>query len=141
MAAAMAAMMLPTALPFFVAVRRPRQIAVVVAIYAAVWAAIGVAAWLVMSHVMLPSTPYIAVIAVVLAGLYLVTPWARRGRARCQQLCREPTGEAMRGGFTYTGNCILCSAGVMAALVVIGMSSLLVMAAGSALMLLYKSDM
>src|SRR4029077_13552626 len=59
MAASMAAMMLPTAAPFFVAYgrssRRAGPTAIVVAIYAAVWAAIGVAAFLVMSRIMRPS--------------------------------------------------------------------------------------
>src|SRR5262249_58227201 len=81
----------------------------------------------------------VAVVGVRVAGLYLVTPWARRGRARCQESCRVPAGDAVRGGLTYTGNCILCSAGVMAALVVIGMSSLPAIFGAAGLLVVYKN--
>src|SRR4029077_10612556 len=91
MAASMAAMMLPTAAPFFVAYgrssRRAGPTAIVVAIYAAVWAAIGVAAFLVMSRIMLPSALWLAAGAIVFAALYGVTPMGRRGRARCREMC------------------------------------------------------
>ncbi len=73
MAASMAAVMLPTAAPFFVAYgrssRRAGPIAIVVAIYVAVWAAIGVASYLVMSQVMLPPGLWGAAGAVLFAAL------------------------------------------------------------------------
>jgi membrane protein YdbS with pleckstrin-like domain len=41
-------------------------------------------------------------------------------------------------GASYTACCIVCSAGIMLALVVVGMSNPLVIVAGAAVMLLYK---
>ena len=136
MAASTAVMMLVTAVPFLVALRRPGQIAVAGAIYIAVWALIGAGAYVAMGGLMLPS--YAAAIAVAFAGMYLLTPWARHARARCQQLCRQASGGPIRAGLSYTGNCLVCSAGVMAALVVLGMTNLAVLAAGTGVLLLYK---
>jgi Predicted metal-binding integral membrane protein (DUF2182) len=137
MAAAMAGMMLPTAAPFFVALRRPGRIAIAGAVYVAVWALIGAVAYVVMGNVMmLPS--YAAIIAIAVAGLYLLSPWARRARVRCQELCRQASNDPLRAGLTYTGSCVVCSAGVMAALLVLGMTNIAVLAAGAAVMLLYK---
>jgi hypothetical protein len=139
MAASMAAMMLPTAVPFLVSLRRPTVITEAAAVYAAVWAAIGVGAWLVMSAVMLPSASWVAWAAIGFGVAYSLTPWARRGAERCQEMCREAIGEpAWKSGLTYAGNCVLCSAGVMAALLVVGMSNLAWMAAASAVILIYK---
>ena len=142
MAASMAAMMLPTAAPFFVAYgrssRRAGPTATVVATYVAVWATIGVAAYVVMSQVMLPSGLWVAAVAVLFAALYARAPWTRRGRAKCREMCREPAGDPMRGGLTYAANCVACSAGVMVAVVILGMSDLALMAAAAAVVLLLK---
>jgi predicted metal-binding membrane protein len=142
MALSMTAVMLPTAAPFFVAytrdVKRPLPAAAVVAVYAAVWAAISLAAYLAMSRVRVPSTAVVAGAAITFAALYALTPWARRGAARCRQMCREPGTGALRTGLTYSGNCVLCSAGVMGALLVAGTSNIALMAAGSAVILVYK---
>ena len=147
MAASMAAMMLPTAAPFFVAyardVKRPVPAALVVATYAAAWAVIGLVAYFVMGAMMLSTAVYVAGIAIAFAGLYAWTPWKRHAQARCQEMCgrtpRSPSpGNALREGLRYSGNCILCSAGVMIALVVLGMSSFWLMVAGAAVILLYK---
>jgi predicted metal-binding membrane protein len=147
MAASMPAMMLPTALPFFIAyardVSRPASIALVVAAYTVVWAIIGLIANLVMGAVMLPAAAYVVGIAIAFAGLYVLTPWMRHAQACCQEMClqtrRDPSlGKALSTGLRYSANCILCSAGVMVALVVLGMSSVLLMIAGSAVILVYK---
>ena len=142
MAASMASMMLPTAAPFFVVYgrssRRAGPTAIVVAIYVAVWAVIGVAAYLVMSRVMLPSGVWVAAVAVLFAGLYALAPWSRRGRAQCRGMCREPAGDPIRSGLTYAANCVACSAGVMVAVVILGMSNLALMAAAAAVVLLLK---
>lgn len=142
MAASMAAMMLPTAAPFFVAYgrssRRAGPTAIVVAIYAAVWAAIGVAAFLVMSRIMLPSALWLAAGAIVFAALYGVTPMGRRGRARCREMCHEPAGDPVSSGLAYAASCVLCSAGAMAAVVILGMSNLALMAAAAAVVLMLK---
>ena len=142
MAASMAAMMLPSAAPFFVAYgrssRRAGPTTIVVAIYGAVWAAIGVAAYLVMSEVTPPSGLWVAAAAVLFAALYALAPWTRRGRAQCREMCREPAGEPVRGGLTYAANCVACSAGVMGAVVILSMSNLALMAAAAAVVLLLK---
>jgi len=142
MATSMAAMMLPTAAPFFVAYgrssRRAGPTATVVAIYLAVWATIGVAAYLVMSQVMLPSGLWVAASAVLFAALYALAPWSRRGRAQCREMCREAAGDPISSGLTYAANCIACSAGVMVAVVILGMSNLALMATAAAVVLLLK---
>ncbi|HEV2218061.1 MAG TPA: DUF2182 domain-containing protein [Candidatus Dormibacteraeota bacterium] len=142
MAASMAAMMLPTAAPFFLAYgrssRRTRPTAIVVATYAAVWGAIGVVAYIVMSQVMLPTTLWILAGAIAFAALYSLAPWSRRGRARCQNMCREPAGDPMRSGLTYAAGCVLCSGGVMVAVVVIGMTNPVLVAAAAAVVLVLK---
>ena len=140
MAASMAAMMLPTAVPFFIAVRRPDQILVVAAIYAAVWAAIGAVAWFTMSQVMLPSAIWVSAVAIAFALMSLLTPWAKLGARRCQEMCRHPVaGPGWKAGVTYTWNCFVCSAGVMAAVLFVGMSNLAWMAAASCVILIYKA--
>jgi predicted metal-binding membrane protein len=143
MAAAMVAMMLPTAVPFFVAygrkVRRPAPLALVVATYSAVWAAIGVVAWLVMSQVMLPGGLFVAGIAIGFAGLYALTPWKRRGQAGCKQMCRQVGDDsALKQGLTYSINCVACSAGVMAAVIMLGMSNIALVAVGATVILADK---
>ncbi len=142
MAASMAAMMLPTAAPFFLAygskARRAGPTAIVVAIYAAVWAAIGVAAYVVMSHVMLPAGLWIAALAVVFAALYTLAPWSRRSGASCGKMYRETAGDPVRSGMRYATNCVISSAGVMVAVVILGMSNLALMAAAAAVLLLLK---
>jgi hypothetical protein len=139
MAASMAAMMLPTAVPFFLAVRRPDQMAVVAAIYAAVWAAIGAAAWFVMSQVLLPSSAWVPLVAIAFALTYLLMPWARLSARHCREMCRRPVaGPMWKAGLTYTWNCFLCSAGVMVGVLVVGMSNVAWMAAAGAVVLIYK---
>jgi predicted metal-binding membrane protein len=140
MAASMAAMMVPTAVPFFLAVRRADQMAVVAATYAAVWAAIGAAAWFVMSQVMLPSAGWVTAVAIAFALTYLLMPWARLGARRCREMCGRPVaGPVWTAGLTYTWNCFLCSAGLMVAVLVVGMSNVAWMATASAVVLIYKA--
>ena len=142
MAASMAAMMLPTAAPFFLAYgrssRRTVPTAIAVATYAAVWGVIGAAAYIVMSGVMLPTALWIPAGAIAFAALYSVAPWSRRGRARCQKMCREPAGDPVRLGLTYAAGCVLCSAGVMVAVVIVGMTNPVLMAAAAAVLLVLK---
>src|SRR5205085_11341173 len=138
----MAAMMLPTAAPFFVAYghssRRFRSTAIVMAIYAAVWATIGLVANLVMSQVMLTPGLWLVAGAALFPALYALAPRGRRSRAICREMCRGPAGDPVRSGLTYAANCVMCSAGVMVAVVMLGMSNLALMAAAAALVLLLK---
>ena len=143
MAISMAAMMTPTAAPFFVAfgrdTRRPWAIATVVAVYVAVWALIGAAVGLLMDQVMLPSSTLLGIAAVAIAGLYLVTPWSRRARERCREMCRQRArGSVLREAAAYAGSCVVCTAGVMAALLVLGMANIVLMAVAAGVMLVYK---
>ena len=135
-AISMAGMMLPTAVPFFVSLRRPGRIAVAGGIYLAVWALVGAASFLAMAGLMLPS--YATIAAVAIAALYLLSPWARAARARCKELCLRPATDPLQAGLSYTGNCMLASAGVMAAVMVLGMSDVAVLAAGAVTLLVYK---
>ena len=147
MAVSMAAMMAVSAAPFFLAygrdTRRPAAIAAVIAVYLAVWGALGFALGTLMDQVMLPHSLPAGAIAVVAALAYAATPWGRWARERCRQMAiREPRGlelrDAIGEALQYTACCVICSAGVMLALVVIGMSSPLVITAGAAVMLAYK---
>jgi len=143
MAISMAAMMTPTAAPFFVAfgrdTRRPAAVAAVVGVYVVAWALIGAAAGLVMDQVMLPSSTLVAVAAVAVAGLYMLMPWSLRARERCREMCRRGArGSAVRDGVAYTASCVVCTAGVMAALLVLGMANIVLMAVAAGVMLVYK---
>ena len=147
MAFSMAAMMAASAVPFFIAYgrdsRRPVATAGVVLIYVAVWALIGFALDHAIGTVTIPSSLLIAAAAVAVAVVYALTPWGRWARDRCREMAlRQPRGRrfqnALADGASYTTCCIVCSAGIMLALVVVGMSNPLVIVAGAAVMLLYK---
>ena len=147
MAVSMAAMMAASAVPFFFAYgrdsRRPMATAAVVLMYVAVWALIGFALDYVMGMVTMPSSLLIAAAAVAAAVVYALTPWGRWARDRCREMAqREPRGtrfrDAVAEGASYTACCIACSAGIMIALVVLGMANPLVIVGGAAVMLLYK---
>jgi Predicted metal-binding integral membrane protein (DUF2182) len=140
-------MMVLTATPFFLAYgrdsRRPVAIATVVLIYVAVWAAIGLALDYLMSQVMMPSSLLVVGIAIAIALVYAVTPWGRWAREQCRQMSmREPRGPRFRDavveGASYAACCVVCSAGVMLVVIVLGMSNPLVIVAGAAVMLAYK---
>ena len=143
MAVAMAAMMAPSAAPFFVAYgrdsRRPLAIAAVVLIYVAAWAAIGFGAGALMDQVMVPSGPVIISATLGFGAVYALMPWSRWARAKCREMCRrEPRASALREGLVYAGCCVACSAGLMAALMVIGMTNVLIVGAAAGAMLVYK---
>jgi len=147
MAFSMAAMMAVSAVPFFVAYgrdsRRPMATATVVLIYVAVWSLIGFALDYVMGMVMLRSSLMVSGAAVVVAVVYALTPWGWWARDRCREMAqREPRRPRFRhavvDGASYTASCIACSAGIMLALAVVGMSNPFVIVAAAAVTLLYK---
>ena len=147
MAFSMTAMMAPSAVPFFIAYgrdsRRPLAAASVVLIYVAVWALIGFTLDYLMGMVMMSPSPLFVVAAVMTAVVYAATPWGRWARDRCREMARrQPRGhrfrDAMNDAASYTGCCIVCSAGIMPALVVAGMTNALVIVTGAAVMLTYK---
>jgi predicted metal-binding membrane protein len=148
MAVSMAAMMAPTAAPFFLAygrdTRRPAAIAAVVLLYVAVWAAAGLALDHLMNLAMIPTSLPVVGISVAIALVYAATPWGRWAREQCRQMSRrEPRGprfrDALAEGAGYTACCVVCSAGVMPVVIVLGMSNPLVIVAGAAVMLAYKA--
>ena len=140
-AAAMAAMMAPTAVPFFVAYardgRRPAAAAALIAVYMAVWAMVGVAAHLAMSLAMPPV--YMGALAIAGGVAWSATPWARRAAARCRDMCLDPPGAPLPSALAYSASCIVCSAGAMVAVMALGMDSAAWLAAGSCLVLVYKT--
>lgn len=147
-----ALMMAPSALPFVVSfARRSRRwqlpTAVLVAAYLAVWTVFGLGAYYV-SMALSQAWPMAvtAAVAIAFVGLYAFTPWMRIGQARCIAMCRRrdpidpgAVRAAVREGMTYGLSCAACSGGVMLALVVLGMTNVVWMVAGSAVILLYKN--
>jgi predicted metal-binding membrane protein len=147
MAGTMAAMMAPTAAPFFVAywrgARRPSGLVAVVLVYMAVWAAIGLALDYPMSKVVFPTSPLVAGTAVAVALVYAATPWGSWARLRCRQMSMAAPhgprlGDAVAEGARYAACCVVCSAALMAVVIILGMSNPLVIVAGAAVMLAYK---
>jgi len=148
-----AAMMTPSSLPFVVSFARrasrwPLATAVLVGAYLFVWTGFGIAVYLASMTIpiSIPAATA-AVLAIAFVGLYALTPVMRLGRRRCIEMCRRREridGWGLRAaiveGTTYGVSCVACSAGVMLAVVVLGMSNLVWIAAGAAMVLLYKLD-
>ena len=81
----------------------------------------------------------------VIAGLYALTPLKRASEARCHELCAlhgplpfNLMRSALVVGARYGLSCLGCSAGVMVALVLIGMSNLVWMIVLTAVVLADK---
>ncbi len=151
----MAAMMLPTALPLVFefarhSERRPGwQVAtgLLGATYLAVWLAFGVVAYFVYDALRMPwaDQRLIGGVSLVLAGLYAVTPFKRSSEARCRELCAlhgplpfSLHRSAVLAGARYGASCVGCSAALMVAAALIGMSHLGWMAVLSGIVILYK---
>src|SRR5438270_11667300 len=110
---AIAAMMAGSAGPFFVAYgrdsRRPVATGMVVLMYVAIWALMGLTLDYVMGMVMMPSSFPIAAGAVAIAVVYALTPWGRWARDRCREMAqREPRtsrfGAALADGARSTAS-------------------------------------
>jgi predicted metal-binding membrane protein len=153
--AMMAAMMLPTAMPLVFefaqhAERRRRwRIATVLlgATYLGVWLVFGVVCYLLYNAVGMPwsNQRLIGGAVLVIAGLYALTPVKRASEALCRERCAlhgplpfNMMRSAVVAGARYGLSCLGCSAGLMTAMVLIGMTSMLWMIALSAAVLLYK---
>jgi predicted metal-binding membrane protein len=151
----MSAMMLPTTLPLvFEFARRAERRAgwqvatsLLLATYLGVWLVFGVVVYLgyVALHMPWPDQRLIGGVALVLAGLYALTPLKRASEARCRELCAlhgplpfNLQRSAVLVGARYGLSCIGCSAALMISTVLIGMSGLAWMAVLSGLVLLYK---
>lgn len=147
MTLSMMAMMAPTAAPFFYAygrdTRQPAAVAITVLLYGAVWAAIGALVDLAMSQVMMPSSAMVGIAALAFAAAWTLSPWSRKARARCREMSlRAPRAAglfgAVRDGSAYAACCVVCSAGIMLALIVLGMSNIWLIAAAAVALLAYK---
>jgi predicted metal-binding membrane protein len=106
----MAAMMLPGAAP--AALRVGGRAPVFLAAYLAVWAAVGVAVYLVYA----PHGALAAGAVTIAAGLYELT----RLKRRCRELCRADTGS----GLGFGVHCIGSSVGLMAMFVALGVMNI-----------------
>jgi predicted metal-binding membrane protein len=151
----MAAMMLPSALPLVFEFaqhaerRRGWQAATAVlgATYLTVWLAFGVVSYALYNALGMPwpNQGLIGGAALVIAGLYALTPLKRATEAWCRERCAlhgplpfNLMRSAVVAGVRYGLSCLGCSAGLMVAIVLIGMSSLIWMIVLSALVLVYK---
>jgi predicted metal-binding membrane protein len=151
----MAALMLPSATPLVFEFarnsegRRGWQAAtgVLGLTYLSMWLAFGLICYVVLSTfpMSLPSQGLFGGVALVLAGLYGLTPIKRASEARCRELCAlhgPMPFNLMRGalvvGAKYGLSCVGCSAALMVAMVIIGMSNLNWILILSGVVLVYK---
>lgn len=151
----MAAMMLPSALPFFAGFardfgrRRGWQPATLLlgAAYLAVWLCFGIAAYALYTllRVPWPEQRLAGGLLLVLAAVYALTPLKRAAQARCHELCAlhgplpfSLTRSAALAGVKYGVSCVACTAGLMLAMLVVGMASLLWATIIGVLVLVYK---
>lgn len=146
-----AAMMTPSTMPFVVSFvrrspHRPLATAVLVAAYLIVWTGVGIAVYF--ASMAIPISVHAttaAALAIAFVGLYALTSVMRLGRRRCIEMCRRTERidglglqTAIVEGTTYSISCVACSAGVMLAVIVLGMSNLVWIAVGAAMIFLYK---
>lgn len=151
----MAAMMLPSALPLVFEFaqhterRRGWRAATTLlgATYLGVWLVFGVVCYLLYNAVAMPwpNQGLIGGAALVFAGVYALTPLKRASEALCRERCalHGPLPfNLMRGavvaGARYGLSCLGCSAGLMVAMVLIGMSNLLWTIVLAVIVLVYK---
>ena len=137
----MAAMMLPSAIPVVVEFartaerRRGWQVAtgVLAVTYLGVWLIFGVVCYAIYTVLRMPwaNQPVVVGLALALAGVYSFTPIKRASQARCRELCAlhgplpfSLMRSAAVAGVRYGLSCMGCSAALMVAMVLLGMSSL-----------------
>jgi predicted metal-binding membrane protein len=151
----MAAMMLPSALPVVLEFartaegRRRWQVAtgVLALTYLGVWLVFGVVGYALYTAAGMPWPNQAAVVglALALAGVYSVSPIKRASQARCRELCAlhgplpfNLLRSAAVAGARYGLSCLGCSAALMVAMVLIGMSSLSWAVVLGVVVLIYK---
>jgi predicted metal-binding membrane protein len=137
----MAAMMLPSAIPVVLEFartaegRRRWQVAtgLLAITYLGVWLMFGVVGYAIYTAAGMPwpNQATVAGLALALAGVYSVSPIKRTSQARCRELCAlhgplpfNLMRSAIVAGARYGLSCLGCSAALMVAMVLIGMSSL-----------------
>jgi predicted metal-binding membrane protein len=151
----MAAMMLPSAIPLVFEFaqnterRRGWQAATALlgATYLGVWLAFGVVCYMLYNAVGMPwpNQGLIGGAALVIAGLYALTPVKRASEGLCRERCAlhgplpfNVMRSAVVAGARYGLSCLGCSAGLMVAMVLIGMANLVWMIVLAAVVLVYK---
>jgi predicted metal-binding membrane protein len=151
----MAAMMLPSATPLVFEFarnaegRRGWQAAtgLLGVTYLGVWLAFGLVCYALYNAVGMPwpNQGLVGGAALVIAGLYALTPLKRASEAWCRELCAlhgslpfNLMRSAVVVGARYGLSCLGCSVGLMVAMVLIGMSNLALMVVLAAVVLAYK---
>ena len=151
----MAAMMLPSAIPVVLefartAARRrgwPIATGVLALTYLGVWLVFGAVCHAIYTAAGMPwpNQAMVAGWALALAGLYSVSPIKRASQARCRELCAlhgplpfNLMRSAAVAGARYGVSCLGCSAALMVAMVLIGMSSVWWAALLGLVVLVYK---
>ncbi len=151
----MAAMMLPSATPLIFEFARDAEgrpgwqtaTALLGLTYLGLWLAFGVAAYALYEALGMPwpSQGLVGGAALVLAGLYALTPLKRSSEAWCRELCAlhgplpfNLMRSAVVAGARYGLSCMGCSAGLMLAMVLIGASNLPLMIVLAAVISIYK---
>jgi predicted metal-binding membrane protein len=151
----MAAMMFPSALPIVFEFaqhaerRRHWQVATAVlgVTYLGIWLAFGIGCYVVYTALGMPwpNQGLIGGAALVIAGLYGLTPLKRASEAWCRERCalHSPLPfnlmrSAVVAGARYGFSCLGCTAGLMVAMVLIGLSNLVWMIVLAAVILVYK---
>jgi len=151
----MAAMMLPSAIPVVLEFartaerRRGWQVAtgVLAGTYLGVWLLFGVVGYALYTALGMPwpNQPVVVGLALALAGVYSVSPIKRASQARCRELCAlhgplpfNLMRSAAVAGARYGLSCLGCSAALMVAMVLLGMSSLWWVVILGIVVLIYK---
>ncbi|HKZ08976.1 MAG TPA: DUF2182 domain-containing protein [Methylomirabilota bacterium] len=137
----MAAMMLPSAIPVVLEFARtaegrrgwPVATTVLAVTYLGVWLLFGVVCYAIYTAVRMPwpNQAVVVGLALALAGVYSFSPIKRASQARCRELCAlhgplpfNLMRSAAVSGARYGLSCLGCSAALMVAMVLLGMSSL-----------------
>jgi len=136
----MAAMMLPSAVPVVLEFARmaerrrgwPVATGVLAVTYLGVWLMFGVLCYAIYTTLRMPwpDQPMVVGLSLALAGVYSFSPIKRASQARCRELCAlhgplpfNLIRSAAVAGVRYGTSCIGCSAALMVAMVLLGMSS------------------
>jgi predicted metal-binding membrane protein len=151
----MTAMMLPSATPLVFEFARSAEgrrgwqaaTALLGVTYLGVWLAFGLVCYTLYNAVGMPwpNQGLVGGAALVIAGLYALTPLKRASEAWCRERCALHASlpfslmrSAVVAGARYGLSCLGCSAGLMFATVLIGMSNLVWMTLLAAVILVYK---
>ncbi len=151
----MTAMMLPSATPLVFEFARGAErrrgwqtaTALLGATYLGVWLAFGIVCFALYNALGMPwpNQGILGGAALVIAGVYALTPLKRASEARCRELCAlhgplpfNLMRSAAIVGVRYGLSCLGCSAGLMIAIVLIGMSNVIWMIGLTAVVLAYK---